>query len=71
MLWVWLIISILLAVAFVILGQRVLFRRNGEFPNIHIGRDKNMRERGIGCATSQDREARVDNKYKIDVDNLN
>ena len=36
----------------VLVGVAVL-----RFPNIHIGGNKAMRQRGISCATSQDREA--------------
>lgn len=43
-----------------ILGMafKPLFIKGGKFPNIHIGGSKAMKERGINCATSQDREAR-------------
>lgn len=49
---------VIVAVAVLLLGVRVFFTKKGRFPNIHIGGNKAMRERGIGCATSQDREAR-------------
>ncbi len=50
------IVLVIVAIAIVLLGVRVFFTKKG-FPNIHIGSSKAMRERGIGCATSQDREA--------------
>ena len=34
------------------------FTKEGKFPDIHIGDNKAMRERGIGCATSQDAQIR-------------
>jgi hypothetical protein len=46
-----------LFMAILLMGIKVFFTKNGEFPNTHIGRSKAMRERGISCATSQDREA--------------
>lgn len=53
---------ILLVIAFLLLGIQIIFTKNGKFPNTHIGASKAMRERGIGCATSQDREAQKDIK---------
>lgn len=55
--------SILLVLAILLLGVKVFFKKNGKFPNTHIGGNKAMQERGIGCATSQDREAQNDNKH--------
>jgi len=50
------VILAIVAIAVLLLGVRVFFTKRG-FPNIHIGSNKAMRERGIGCYTSQDREA--------------
>jgi len=47
----------ILFIAVLLMGIKVFFSKKGEFPNIHIGRSKAMKDRGIGCATSQDREA--------------
>ncbi len=41
-----------------LMSIKILFKKNGKFPNIHIGGNKEMVKRGITCATSQDREAR-------------
>lgn len=38
-----------------LLGIRVFFL-NRKFPNIHIGGNKALKKRGIGCYSSQDRE---------------
>jgi hypothetical protein len=35
-----------------------IFTKEGKFPDIHIGDNKAMQERGIGCATSQDAQIR-------------
>lgn len=47
----------ILFIAILLMGVRVFFTRKGEFPNTHIGGSKAMKDRGISCATSQDREA--------------
>ncbi len=57
---------IIVGLAVLLLGVRIFFVKGGRFPNIHIGGNKAMRERGISCATSQDREAQ---KLKNDVEN--
>ena len=59
MFWKVLILSvILMAIIALLMSVRVLIKKNGRFPNIHIGGNKEMAKRGITCATSQDREAR-------------
>ncbi|GAB1415020.1 hypothetical protein MASR2M117_04260 [Paludibacter sp.] len=40
-----------------LLGVRTFFVKGGTFPNIHIGGNKALKDRGIACATTQDREA--------------
>ncbi len=44
----------LLFIAILLMGMRIFFSKKGEFPNTHIGGCKAMKDRGIGCATSQD-----------------
>lgn len=56
------VVLVLLIIAVLLLGIRIFFVKNGKFPNTHIGSNKAMRERGIGCATSQDREAQKNTK---------
>ena len=59
MIWKVLILSvILMAVVAFLMSIKILFKKNGKFPNTHIGGNKEMAKRGITCATSQDREAR-------------
>ena len=48
----------LLFIAVLFMGVKVFFTKEGKFPDIHIGDNKAMRERGIGCATSQDAQIR-------------
>ncbi len=47
----------ILFIAIMLMGIKVFFTKKGEFPNTHIGGSKAMRDRGISCATSQDRES--------------
>lgn len=50
-----LIISvILIAIAFAGLGIRILLKTNGRFPEIHVGRNRDMRKLGIKCAHKTD-----------------
>lgn len=39
-----------------LLGVRIFFTKEGKFPDTHISRNKAMKDRGIHCAQSQDRE---------------
>jgi hypothetical protein len=46
-----LLISVfLLAVSGIFFGIRILVKKNGKFPQTHVGRNKEMRKRGISCA---------------------
>ncbi|MGI6074547.1 MAG: hypothetical protein ACOYEA_07910 [Fermentimonas sp.] len=47
---------VVLVIAILLMQVKVLSTKNGEFSNTHIGANKAMQERGIGCATSQDIE---------------
>ena len=46
---------IIVALSFAGLAVKLLLRRNGQFPNIHIGGNKALAERGITCAQSYDK----------------
>lgn len=58
MLSAFLISALLLFIGVLLLGLRIFFTKNGKFPNIHIGGNKALRDKGISCATTQDRLAR-------------
>lgn len=60
----------LVLAAMVFLSVRVIFKRNGRFKSMHISDSKAMRERGIGCVQSQDRQMRNADKKKIKVNEL-
>lgn len=47
----------IVAICFVLLGIKILFVQGGKFPNTHVSGNKALRDKGIGCIQSQDREA--------------
>jgi len=54
LLTVFIIVVILLGIALVGLGITMLIKKNGKFPQIHIGKNKAMQDRGIHCANTTD-----------------
>ena len=54
------------AICIVLLGVKVFFVKGGKFPNGHVSGNKAMRDRGIGCVQSQDREAQKKSRFSID-----
>jgi len=57
------IISIVLMILVLAgLGIGILLKPKGKFPEIHIGRNKNMRQRGIRCAQHTDTACKPVNK---------
>lgn len=58
---------LIVAICIVLLGVKVFFVKNGKFPNGHVSGNKAMRDRGIGCVQSQDREAQRKPKFSIDA----
>lgn len=61
-----LITVLLVAVGVLLLGVKVFFVKGGRFPNSHVSGSKAMRDRGIGCAQSQDREAQRKRSFSIE-----
>lgn len=61
-----LITLLIVAICVVLLGIKVFFVKGGKFPNGHVSGNKAMRDRGIGCIQSQDREARRKPRLSID-----
>lgn len=55
---VFLFAIILVAIAVIGLAVNIIFKKNGKFPELHIGKNEKLREKGISCATSQDKMAR-------------
>lgn len=56
---------LIIAISIALLSITVIIKKNGRFPNTHIGGNKNMRKRGIKCAQSQDRDARKENPMAV------
>lgn len=71
MLYTFIISGIILLIAFLLLGIRIFFVKDGKFPNIHIGGNKALRDQGIACATTQDRQAQQKTKRMEVSDMLN
>jgi hypothetical protein len=65
-----LIVIGIIAAAMLLLCVRVVIRKNGKFSSQHISENKRMKQDGIHCATSQDREARRKNNNQLDVNQL-
>lgn len=59
---VFIITIILLGLALVGLGITMLVKKNGKFPDTHIGKNKAMKDRGIHCANTTDRLERQNYK---------
>lgn len=57
-----LIVVILLAFAFACLAIRILIKKNGKFPSLHISRNKEMNKKGITCANSTMKKEEIDYK---------
>lgn len=61
-----LVITVLIvAICIALLAIKILSKKDGKFPNTHVSGNKAMRQRGIGCVQSQDREARRPNKIAV------
>lgn len=54
------ILSTLVLVALAVLGLAIsmIVKKDGKFPELHIGRNDKLKERGITCATTQDKMER-------------
>jgi hypothetical protein len=59
-----------ICVAMLLLCVRIILKKDGKFSSQHISENKRMRQDGIHCANSQDREARRQSTKKLDVQNL-
>lgn len=49
---------IVLAIAIMLMGVRIFFTKKGTFVNTHVSGNQAMKDRGITCASSQERDAR-------------
>jgi hypothetical protein len=51
---------LIVAVALVFLGIRMLIQKNGKFPETEVGHNKEMRKLGIICAKAEEIKCRRD-----------
>ena len=58
-------VVLLLLAAVTLLSVSILLKKNGRFPNIHVGKNPAMRKRGIGCVESQDAQAQKSNPLAV------
>ena len=49
---------------------RIILKKNGTFHSRDVGRSEAMRERGVGCTRSQDRQAQRGNPLRLNVNDL-
>ena len=61
-----LITLLIVAICILLLGVKVFFVKGGKFPNGHVSGNKALREKGIGCVQSQDRDAQRKPRFSID-----
>lgn len=47
---------VLVGIAMLLLGIRVLFVKNGKFPSGHVRDNAALRRKGIGCAVHNDKQ---------------
>lgn len=66
MLYTLLITLLIVAICLALLGIRMLLVKGGKFPNGHVSGNKALRDKGITCVQSQDREARQKRGFSID-----
>ncbi len=48
---------IILLICLTLLCANILLKKNGKFPNTHVGSNPTLRKNGIKCAQTQDFEA--------------
>ena len=56
---------LIVAICIALLSIKIILEKNGKFPNIHVGGNKEMQKRGIGCVQSQDKAAQKANRHAI------
>ena len=54
---------IIVAIAFFLLSVGIIIK--GKFVNTHISGNKAMQRHNVSCATTQDTEARIENKHAV------
>lgn len=62
--------AILLGLGILGMCVRILLKKNGTFHSQDVGQSQAMREKGVGCTRSQDRQAQRGNPLRLKVDEL-
>ncbi|MBQ8282510.1 MAG: hypothetical protein IKA86_05610 [Paraprevotella sp.] len=60
-----LITLIIVGISMAFLAIKLIVKKNGRFPNTHIGHSAAMRKRGITCVQSMDAMERKENPHRI------
>lgn len=58
---------LIVAICILLLGFKVFFVKGGKFPNGHVSGNRALRDKGISCAQSQDREAQKKGRVSMDA----
>lgn len=61
------IVILLVGLSIALLAVRIIIKKDGQFSSEDVGQSRAMRDRGIGCTRTQDRQARRVNPNRIDV----
>ena len=57
-------------IAIALMCVRIILKKNGTFHSEDVGQSKAMRERGVGCTRSQDRQAQRGNPLRLNPKDL-
>ena len=60
----------LVSLAMLGLATQILLRRGGKFPNMHIGSNEHMKQRGVTCATSFDKMEQAKARKEMNIKEL-
>ena len=60
-----LITLLIVAICLILSGIKVFVVKGGKFPNGHVSGNKALRNKGISCAQSQDREAQSKPRFSF------
>lgn len=66
-----LLATVFIGICFVGFALSILVKKNGKFPELHIGRNKELKKRGIACATSQDKMEQAKAKKSLQTKEFN
>ncbi len=67
---IFLLVVGILALAVFGLALQIIFKKQHRFPEIHIGKNPEMRKRGIACATSFDKAERAKEHKHIKYESI-